>query len=102
MRIDIEAVPASEQAAATRAKTVVRVALGPFAPRISRVRLRREHGPGAPRGSRWVAQVTLVGGDAFEVEQATPIDDDGAVDHFAERVRRAVARRLAHASGGLA
>lgn len=100
VRIDIDAVPVSERASANRARTRIRGALGPFARRVSQVRLSREHGPGAPQGSRWVAHVALVGGEAFEVGQATPSDDEGAVDHFVDRVRRAVARRLASAAGG--
>lgn len=94
VRIDIEALPGSDRLASTRATTVVRLALRPVAHGVSRVRLRREL-------TRWVARVSLAGGgDSFEVEQATPADDEGALDHFADRIARAVARRLTHPQAG--
>jgi hypothetical protein len=93
VRIDIDALPASERLVATRATTVVRQALRTVAHGVNRVRLRREH-------SRWVAEVALAGGVCFEVEQATPADDEGALDHFADRIARAVARRLTHPKAG--
>lgn len=92
MRIDVDVMPAHEQSSATRAASVLRAALAPVAHRISRVCLRREP-------TRWFARVALVDGSSLDVEQATPAEDGGALDHFADRIARAVARRLGHCAG---
>jgi hypothetical protein len=93
VRIDIDTVTARDAVFASRAMNVVKTALVAVAHRVSRVRVRRER-------TRWLARVDLVGGAVLDVEQATPAEDEGAFDHFAERIGRAVARHIGRVPGG--
>ncbi len=92
MRIELRAGCRDEPEAAEALRSRLAFTLARFEPRVVRVEIRRQ-GPSGRRS--WRCVVKLDEGSIFEVQEPVPSQEAGAVEHFSDRVARAVALRVA-------
>jgi hypothetical protein len=95
MRIVLRAGCRDESEAAVALRARLALTLGRFGARLVRVEIRRLRVAGE---GRWRVDVTSDDGSTMCVEEALGSAQDGAIEHFADRVARSVALRMGRES----